>query len=186
MGTLQNQFNNALTGITFLAQQTPMWQNGKKVDEAERNAENKKKLLLASGKAAGNIHMNRNSTEVEKKAAEKTFNGYREDYEDFVTKNKQYLSREYAKVNKSQAEREHQEELRKYIEKYMKERRLRIIPAQASAQESAQARQNEIDTADNNMKSFVEQIRAMKESGAISNKQAKSMIYKAEHQEDKN
>lgn len=180
MGVLQNQVNSALTGLTFLAQQTPQWQYGKEkaVADSKLNSIKKgyEKAIEASRDRVKEVESSEdkelkdivNSTHAEllNESLEKT--------SDFIKQNSEYFPEDYSRVVLGETAKKH------------------ILKAQESAQavnnaqESAQARQTEIQTIDSNMKNYVEMIREMRANGIIkSNRQAKSMIYKAEHQEDK-
>lgn len=196
MGVIQNQFNSALTGLTFLAQQTPGWQFGKKTNEARMGAKIMKDRVEKAGEEFGEVKNNPSVPKTEQIAKASTLLGHRNDYEDFVKENKLYLPEEYSRVQDKIYERKEQSYTRNLVRRADMERQRRAqqpmsraqqsAQAMSTAQESAQARDAEIQTIDNNMKNYVEMIREMRANGIIkSNRQAKSMIYKAEHQEDK-
>lgn len=185
MGVLQNQFNSALTGLTFLAQQTPGWQYRKEKASARMGLRDLQKGRDdANARAKENTDATFNKPIEERDMTEEISaldawdavgDKFDEDIENFIETNKMYLPNDYADIQlrKAQGEMEYDE-------------RIQSAQAMSTAQESAQARQTEINTIDSNMKNYVEMIREMKANGIIkSNRQAKRMIYKAEHQEDK-
>lgn len=206
MGVIQNQLNSALTGLTFLAQQTPQWQYGKQKATARmglrdlgKGAQATREELSNKWKNSGTvIRMNdgqeirfsdMSSEEIKalNEARLKTAKSFGEDIDRFLEENKQYLPEEYANRAYGEALREHRKKEYKGQKPTQGFSRLdQSAQAMSTAQESAQARDAEIQTIDSNMKNYVEMIREMRANGIIkSNKQMKSMIYKAEHQEDK-
>lgn len=163
MGVIQNQFNSALTGLTFLAQQTPQWQRGRDINIAKREYGALQKAQAAQSAAVsqgGGSIVDKAATQMELKKTQK------EETSQFLEEHKTVLPNKYAK---------------NLLHKKNVDRHVRnVVDSIQQAEQSAQARQAEINTADTNMTNYIETIKQMREQGIIkSNRQAKGMIYRA-------
>lgn len=166
MGVLQSQFNSALTGLTFLAQQTPLWQRAKDVSLAKQEYSGMQEAHQAQDKA---LTENGKFGKAQKAAANELRKTQKEEKDKFLEEHKTVLPREYAKnLLKNKSVDLHKQHIKN------------MFAIRNAAQSAAETRQAEISQADTNMTNYIETIKQMRAEGIIkSNKQMKGMIYKA-------